>query len=215
MKTPKLKPITWKSVEAEVRHIKPTPNNFKIKTDLGKQLLHNSISKFGQAGTVVCNWAGKFGDLKNLMLVDGNSRIVECKEKGQKKVWVSVPSRKLSAKEFEEMAAMFDYAVAGTVDTDRIKGELGKTQEFFKFWGMSVPQEILNRLGKAEPIASSKSNGSNSKTPVVPEQVYKVELFFTEKQEAQFRKMEDKLAAKWKTVNTTETVLRAIKEAYK
>ena len=86
MKATKLKPITWKAVEANVKDIAPTPNNYKIKTDLGKQLLHNSISKFGQAGTVVCNWGKNFGNLKNLVLVDGNSRLIECKEKGQKKV---------------------------------------------------------------------------------------------------------------------------------
>jgi shikimate kinase len=38
-----------------------------------------------------------------------------------------------------------------------------------------------------------------------------VQLFFSEKQEAEFRKIEEKLMKKYKLDNTTDTVLKAFK----
>ena len=108
-----MKAITWSSKLVQVSTSKPTPTNYKIKTDLGKERLALSLKKFGLAGTVVLN--------TDFTLIDGNSRLEEAKKEKQKTIWASFPNRKLSPAEFKEMSALFDFAKAGEVDVDRIQ----------------------------------------------------------------------------------------------
>jgi hypothetical protein len=205
----KTKTISWNPKLVDVKLIKPTTNNYKIKTDLGKQRLQASLGSFGLAGTVIVN--------TDFMLIDGNSRLEEAKEKGEKKIWVSLPDRKLSPKEFQEMSAMYDYAKAGEVDIDRIKGELGTTEDFYKKYGMAVPLALLEKLGAKAELSKldypEEGKGSSSDMPV--SDIVMVQLFFSAKQESEFRKIEEKLKVKYKTTNVTDTVLRAFKELSK
>lgn len=199
--------ITWSPKKVAVKDIKHTPNNYKIKTDLGRERLQASLKAFGLAGTVVCN--------TDLTLIDGNSRLIEARENGEKFIHVSIPNRKLTPKEFQEMSAMFDYAKAGEVDVERIQKEIGTTQDFYKKWGMEVPLELLNKLGNNRPASDLDDleypdNGGTSSTAEVND-IKMVQLFFSEKQEAEFRKIEEKLKKKFKTESTTETVLKALK----
>ena len=205
-----MKQITWSSKLVQVSKIKPTPTNYKIKTDLGKERLALSLKKFGLAGTVVLN--------TDFTLIDGNSRLEEAKKAKQKTIWASVPNRKLTEKEFKEMSAMFDYAKAGEVDIDRINADLGTTEEFYKEWGVQVPMHLLEKMGKNQPPdvvslkeAKNKDAVEGVKIPV-KEIEYKIELYFTEKEEKIFRKMEYALAEKFKTVNTSMTVFQALKK---
>lgn len=207
---PKFSPIKWTPKEVEVRKIKPTPKNYKIASDLGKQRLAKSLELFGIAGTVVVN--------TDLTLIDGNSRLEQAKERGEKKVWVSVPNRKLTRKEFEMMSAMYDFAVAGDVDEEGIKRDLGTHEDFYKMWGMQVPAGLLDKMGaksKGPKISVSESKGGKIVADSPVDDTRKVELFFTVKEESLFRKLEDKLAKKFKSIGTTDTVLRAFKQLAK
>jgi len=199
--------ISWKPVLVEVKKIKATPNNYKIKTDLGKARLNESLSKFGLAGTVVVN--------TDLVLIDGNSRLVEEKEKGSKKIWCSMPNRKLTPKEFKEMSAMFDFAKAGEVDTERITKELGTSKDFFEAWGLDMPVELkgrLEKLGANQKIERVISNKIVEEKPVIlKEEEFLINLFYNQKEEALFRKLEEKAAKKLKSKSTSETVFKVLK----
>ncbi len=206
-------PITWQSKKVKVSLIKPTPNNYKIKTDLGTERLQQSLKLFGLAGTVVCN--------TDLSLIDGNSRLVEAKEKGLKEIWVSVPNRKLTPKEYKEMAAMYDVAKAGEVDMERIKGELGTTADFYKKWGIEMPMELLEKMGSKVDVGeleypgSKKGKGGKEELDLTPtKDICMVNLFFSVKEEEWFRKMEDKHSKAVKADDTTSFVLKSLKKLY-
>jgi len=212
------KEIKWISREVFVANIAPTPKNYKIRNDLGLERLRASLKSFGLAGTMICNWSGKLGDTTKLVLVDGNYRREEALAKGEKKVWVSLPSRALSASEFKEMSAMYDYAKAGDVDIESINNDLGNTKDFYDKYHMQVPIEHLEKMGKGAKLPDKGLQYSGGKKGEATEEVSDirmVQLFFNEKQEAEFRKLEDKLRKKYKTQSTTDTVLRAVKQAAK
>lgn len=215
--------ITWSSKRVLTAEIAPTEKNYKIKTDIGRERLQKSLQLFGLAGNVIVNpisSGSKKG--KKFMLIDGNSRLEEAVEGKEKMLWVSYPSRPLTPKEFQEMAAMYDFAKAGEVDVDRIQGDLGKTKEFFDKWNMDVPLTLLDKLGNhanTEDInyptqkgkkGKEKNNGGGGDVNAV-NNVCMVNLFFDLKQEEAFRKMEEKLMVKFKTDSTTDTVLAAFK----
>ena len=146
-----MKQIEWTSKEVKLAAIAPTPVNYKIKTKLGQERLRESLKSVGLAGNVVCNYAGKFGDVNNLVLIDGNSRREEMVAQGKTKMWVSLPSRLLTPKEFKEFSAMMDFAKAGEVDMERIEKDLGTTEAFYEKYSMSVPGKLLESLGKKAP----------------------------------------------------------------
>jgi hypothetical protein len=195
--------IIWKTKEVLVKDIKPTPNNYKIKTELGRSRLTNSLNKFGLASTVVVN--------TDLCLIDGNSRVEQAKERGIKKIEVSFPNRKLTSKEFSEMSRMYDFAKAGEVDLDRIKQDHGSAVKFYEEWGLEVPLQLLDKLGANTVVERAKGKDIVEKD-VVEDVVFKVELFFDQKEEKLFRKLEEQHAKKLKTKSTTDTVLTLFKK---
>lgn len=197
-------PIIWIPKKVAVKDVKPTPNNYKIKTDLGKQRLAQSLKSFGMAGTVVVN--------TDLCLIDGNSRLEEAKEKNEKAIWVSMPNRKLTPKEFTEMSAMFDFAKAGEVDMERIKKELGTHKEFYERYSMEVPLELLAGLGGAPARSKNLQFPEEVDVAVEVNDIKMVQLFFNTKQEAEFRKLEEGLKKKLKVDNTTDCVLKAFRK---
>lgn len=204
-----MKQITWSPKLVDIKNIKPTPNNYKIKTDLGKERLQQSLKMFGLAGTVVCN--------TDLSLIDGNSRVEEAKERGEKKIWVSMPNRKLTPKEYQEMAAMYDFAKAGEVDMERIEKELGTKEEFFKKWALEVPMHLLEGMGKGAPVVAGKGKKTEviDEAPLPVSDIKLVQLFFSAKQAVEFRKWEEKLLKKFKVDNTTDCVYQAFKHLAK
>lgn len=202
--------ITWKSIVVDVAKIKPTPINYKIRTALGYERLKTSLKKFGLAGTVVCN--------TDLTLIDGNSRLEQEKEKGTKRMTVSVPNRKLTPQEFKEMSAMFDFAKVGSVDEERINGDLGKTRDFYEKWNLTVPKKLLDKVGKAQ-VQEYQDNKQSKKKVKKAEKVSNeqnlndivvVQLFFSNKQSDEFRKHEERLLKKFKLRSTTELVLKLV-----
>lgn len=215
-KAKKVVPITWASKQVKASDINPTPKNYKIKTDLGRERLQQSLAMFGLAGNVVVNPAKQKGKWD---LIDGNSRWEQEMAKGPNtKMWVSVPSRPLTPKEYQEMSAMFDFAKAGEVDMERIQGDLGTAEEFYKKWNLEVPMELLEKMGSKADIKEfeypeegegSKKKGKDA-TPEMAD-IKLVQLFFSDKQEEEFRKMEEKGKKKFKVSNTTDFVWKALK----
>lgn len=194
--------IKWIPKKVKVAMVKPTPNNYKLKTALGKERLTKSLQLFGLAGTVVVN--------TDLSLIDGNSRLEQAKEQGEKEIWVSMPNRKLTPGEYKEMSAMYDFAKAGEVDMDRINSELGDKETFFQKWNLEVPQELLSKMGAQKSLNVEYKKGEPLEAPD-KDVVIMVQLFLTEKQEAEFRKMEEKLKVKFKTQSTSELVMKVFK----
>lgn len=213
----KTKGITWSSKKVKANVINPTPGNYKIENKIGMQRLATSLNKFGRAGTVVCNPSTKPGRYD---LIDGNSRWKGVVERNPNEVMeISVPSRRLTPAEYKEMAAMFDYAVAGEVDTERIHKDLGNTLEWFKQWGIEPPMEQLEKMGKNANLeeleypddkAAGKDDKKGNPANLVND-IMTVQLILSSKQEEEFRKWEDKAKKKFKTDNTTDTVLKALK----
>lgn len=201
--------IKWKAVEVEVAKIKPTPNNFKLKTEEGLSRFRTSVEAYGLAGVVILN--------TDLTLIDGNTRIERAKELGQKKVWASIPDRKLTSKEFTEFAAMFDYARAGEVDVKRIQDELGTTKSFFEKWGMELPELALKNLAKLEkeeavinPTQVRKIADEKKEIQTRP-----ITLLFTVPEAAEYLELCEQLYAPMKTNNVTDTTMKVIKHAVK
>jgi hypothetical protein len=209
--------IVWKSVVVSIKDILPTPKNYKIKTELGRERLHTSLKKFGLASNVVVNAKDKKG---KYVLIDGNSRYLEEKEKGARTMAVSIPNRPLTQKEFTEMSAMFDFAKAGEVDEDMIKGDLGNTKEFFDAWGLKLPKELAEKLEvvktkreQVEVIAKGKSK--QEKEVKIKEQEFEITLFYTPEREQKFRKLEELIAKAYETESVSDTVFKALELAVK
>jgi hypothetical protein len=205
------KRITWKSYRVALKDIKPTPNNYKIKTALGQERLKHTLKNFGLAGTVICNWGGRFGDIHNVILIDGNSRVTEEREAGTTFIEVSLPDRVLTAQQYKEFSAMIDFAKAGEVDMERIEKEIGTTKSFYENYHLEPPVDLLNKLGANAP-KGPKLKETETAAPPVETDERAVTLYFTIKNEAIFRKMEERLKAKFKTVSTSDTVFKAFKK---
>lgn len=218
-----MKEINWYNVEVLTANIQPTDKNYKIRNALGAERLAKSLELFGLAGSVVCNWQKSVGDVKSIMLVDGNSRLEKAMEQGKKKIWVSVPDRKLTPKEFREMSAMFDLAKAGDVDMERIQGDIGKTKDFYDQWNLKVPASLLNKLGSKQlkDYRKEKANKKTNSTALkVGEDrnlndVVMIQLIYSKAESETFRKIEAVLAAKFKTKTTMATTLQAYHELVK
>lgn len=204
-----MKQIKWKAIEVEISKIKPTPNNFKLKTEDGTARFKTSVGNYGLAGAVVLN--------SDFTLIDGNTRVEKAKELGMKKIWASMPDRKLSPKEFTEFAAMYDMARAGEVDVLRIKEELGTTDSFFKKWGFEMPQTALNKLAEIEK--NEKVVNPTSARKIAPEaqevQTRPITLLFKVDEAKRYLEMAESLYADFKTNNVTDASMAAMVHAKK
>lgn len=200
----KAKMIKWKAIEVEVSKIKPTPNNFKLKTEDGTARFKTSVESYGLAGTVILN--------SDFTLIDGNTRVDKAKELGQKKIWASMPDRKLTLKEFTEFAAMYDLARAGEVDILRIKEELGTTDSFFKKWGMDVPEVALAKLAAMEekeavvnPTSKREIAEAAKEIPLRP-----ITLLFTADEAKRYLEMAEAMYKRFKTDNVTDLAMKVM-----
>lgn len=220
----KQQPITWSSKRVKANVLDPTPNNYKIKTDIGRERFLTSLGKFGRAGAVVVNPSTKKGRYD---IIDGNSRVEEQMAKNPNAVMeVSVPSRRLTPAEYKEMSAMFDFAKAGDVDIERIQKDLGTSKDFFAKWGMEMPHELAEKLDKMGSKADvkeleypeegegkgAKKNGKGSEPQ--PSDIRMVQAYFTSDQEEEFRKMETELEKVLEVDNTTDIIFKSIKFTY-
>lgn len=201
--------IKWKPKWVEISKIKKTPNNYKIKSDLGKERLSISMKLFGNASTVIVN--------TDFHLIDGNSRLEEERTKGTKFMWVMWPSRKLTPKEYKEFSVMFDYAKAGEVDIDRADMELGTSKEYYEKFKREMPVHLLDKMGKnskgiSVDLAKVKYPDAKGDAVSSGESLLMIQLFYNVKDANVFRKLEEKFAKKFKTRSTPETVLQVFKK---
>lgn len=186
--------------------VRPTEKNYKIKTDLGKERLQASLKSFGLAGTVIVN--------TDMMLIDGNSRLQEALEAGEPKIWVSMPNRKLTPKEFQEMSAMYDFAKAGEIDMDSIEKDLGTSKDFYEKYAMAVPLHLLDKMGNKAPIAGLEYPDERGEAVEAPlSNNVQIALLYSAKEEKVFREMEEIIRKKFKVATTKDAVLKAMKVA--
>lgn len=193
-----MKPIKWKTVDLDPKQLKPTPNNYKLKTEEGLAQFDHSVKKYGRAGAVICN--------KDLTLINGNTNWERALKDKEKRISVSIPDRQLTPKEFREFAAMFDAIRAGEVDILRIKQELGTTASFFKEWGMEMPGTALNKLAELEKadgkIVANVAKGKEMKKSAI--ELRPVTLLFTSEQATKFLARAESIYTLHKTDNVTD-----------
>lgn len=202
------KAIEWRSIQVDVAKIKPTPGNFKLKTEDGLARFRTSIESYGMAGTVILN--------ADLTLIDGNTRWEKAKELGQKKIWASVPDRQLTSKEFTEFAAMYDYARAGEVDLKRIQDELGTTDSFFKKWGMELPEVAAAKLAELEAkegVVNPTVRKGIEKEKAREIQLRPISLLFTVEEANEFLTLAEGLYTRLGKDNVTDVALHNMREA--
>ncbi len=202
----KQKTIQWSVVKVDINKIKPTRNNYKLKTEDGSARFATSVDNYGLAGAVILN--------ADYELIDGNTRVEKAKELGIKKIDASMPNRKLSAKEFTEFAAMYDMARAGEVDVLRIKEELGTTDNFYKRWGFELPEVALSKLAALEKSEKVINPTKVREVPPVVETA-RITLLFTPAEAEEFLALAEKLYKHFKVDNVTDLSLKLIKFAAK
>lgn len=125
------KQITWEPKKVKVKDLIDNPKNPKILNEKGRSRLQKTLAKYGLAGTIICN--------TDLTIIDGHSRRKELEDGGQQEVWVSVPSRKLTDKEYKEFNAVIDLARAGDPDTMMIEEIIG--EEAMDEWDIQTSKE--------------------------------------------------------------------------
>lgn len=203
------KTITWKNIQVDVSKIKPTPNNFKLKTEDGTARFKTSVKDYGLAGAVILN--------ADFTLIDGNTRVQEAKDRGIKKVWASMPDRKLTSKEFSEFSAMYDMARAGEVDVLRIKQELGTTDSFFKKWGFELPKASLNKLAELEAAERVVNPTGSRKIDEKSQEIAlrQIALLFTAAEAAVYISTGESLYSKYKVDNITDLSMKLMLAAKK
>src|SRR5579859_2918813 len=99
--------IQWEPKKIKVDDLIENPKNPKTLNETGKKRLQKSLSKFGLAGTIICN--------SDLTIIDGHSRKMELLAAGIEEVYVSMPSRPLTEQEYKEFNAIVDLAQPGSV----------------------------------------------------------------------------------------------------
>jgi hypothetical protein len=209
----------WTPHQVEVSKIKPTPNNFKIKTELGNALFSTSLSKYGIARAPLINVDVKANNWTNdMVLIDGNSLVEKAKKLKRKTIWVLVPNKKLTPAQFKEMNATFDYARAGHVDTERMDKELGSVEDFRQAWGRDLPMEAVEGLGKKANLDSlefpgkkKKDTKSVSPTSTSTQASFKVvNLFLTNAQVSKWDSAVEKIMRKYKIENITDALYKLV-----
>lgn len=100
--------ITWEPKKVLLKDLIENPDNPKIITDLGRKRLKKSIERFGFAGMITCNL--------DLSIIDGHSRKKELENSKIKEVWVLMPSKLLTEKEYKDFNALYDVLRAGQPD---------------------------------------------------------------------------------------------------
>ena len=127
------KVITWQPKQVKLKDLVANPKNPKILNKKGKDRLTKTLEKYGLAGTIICN--------TDLTIIDGHSRVKELMESDVQEVWVSVPSRNLTDKEYNEFNAIIDLARAGDPDTMMIEEIIG--EEGMDEWDISTAKEDI------------------------------------------------------------------------
>jgi len=205
-----MKQITWKTIKKKISWLKPTPKNYKIAVEDGSARVDKSLEKYGFAGSMIANVDGT--------LINGNRRTEKLKKKhgNNYMVEVSIPSRKLTPKEVQEFAAIFDFARAGETDLAEIKKDYGTTAGFFKVWGIHMPKTAVDNLKELEKATINPRIDGGKPTKKEEQSVSKpLTLMFVGKENEQFITMAEKLYPIFKTDNVTDLSFKALQSLCK
>lgn len=146
--------ITWTPKLVKLEDLKENASNPKILNELGEKRLHNSLFKFGIAGTMVAN-------LDNI-IIDGHKRKQDLLDDGVTEVWVSYPSRLLTEQEYLEMNAVYDIAKAG--DPDQFMIEQILSDDLLEEWDMNGDKPKRKKGG-----GITNDDEIEAKYPLVPQ----------------------------------------------
>jgi hypothetical protein len=153
--------IQWEPKKVKVDDLIENPKNPKTLNETGKKRLQKSLSKFGLAGTIICN--------SDLTIIDGHSRKTELLAAGIEEVYVSVPSRALTDQEYKEFNAIIDLAQAG--DPNFVMMEEIFQDEFFEEWELdqsgelafnAEPDSVKRNIDKINAIKANRKKGNES-----------------------------------------------------
>lgn len=202
-----MKNITWKTYVKPLTWLKPTPINYKLAVDDGSERLNQSMKKFGFAGSLIANLDGT--------IINGNSRKAKLLKEGNKTCEVSLPSRKLTPKETQGFAAIFDFARAGEVDLASIKKDFGTTKGFLEMYGLDMPAAAVKNLQELEKakINSNAKRSSKAKAEVIVSKP--LTLVFTASEHAEFIAIAESLYSTFKCDNITDFLMKLVKQAKK
>lgn len=151
-----MKDIIWTPKKVKVASLKANPLNPKITTEIGIKRLNTSLSKYGLAGTIPVNL--------DMMIIDGHKRKDELLDQKVEEVWVSVPNRMLTEKEYKEMNALFDLAKAGEPDIFMIENLV--SEDVIDEFQIGKEGKMKKAGGKA---GDEYSSGAEPKYPLVPQ----------------------------------------------
>jgi ParB-like chromosome segregation protein Spo0J len=118
--------IKWHIETVEVSRLKPYAKNPRAFTAKGMSDLRKSIDKFGLAEPIVCN--------TDFTVIGGHARLKALTTDGATECDVYLPSRKLTAKECEELNIRLNANIAGEWDYDILANEF--EVEELKDWGL-------------------------------------------------------------------------------
>jgi hypothetical protein len=124
-----------------------------------------------------------------------------------------LPSRKLTPKEFNEFAAMYDFARAGEVDVLRIQEELGTSKDFFKEWGMEMPEKALSKLAEMEKndkvVNPTQARKIDEKQMEIA--TSRIALLFTPEEANEYIRLAESLYARFMVDNVTDLSLKVLR----
>jgi hypothetical protein len=153
--------IQWEPKKVKVDDLIENPKNPKTLNEIGKKRLQKSLSKFGLAGTIICN--------SDLTIIDGHSRKTELLAAGIEEVYVSMPSRPLTESEYKEFNAIIDLAQAG--DPNFLMMEEIFQDEFFEEWDLdqsgelafnAEPDSVKRNIDKINAIKAQRKKGNHA-----------------------------------------------------
>lgn len=107
--------IKWTLVKRQLSELKPYPKNPRTITEQGLKDLKKSVDKFGLAEPIIIN--------TDNIIIGGHARYLTLKNNNAVECDCYLPSRKLNAKEVEELNIRLNKNIAGVFDFDILANE--------------------------------------------------------------------------------------------
>jgi hypothetical protein len=127
---PKASPPRWKLQSWPIDRLKSYEHNPRAFTTKGMADLTESIDRFGLAEPIVANTDGT--------VIGGHARLTVMRERGEKRVPVYIPDRKLTPKEVQELNIRLNANIGGEWDWDILANAFD--DQDLREWGMNVPE---------------------------------------------------------------------------
>jgi hypothetical protein len=144
--------LEWREKMLPVAKLKPFGKNPRVFTDARMKHLRESIERFGYAEPECVN--------TDMTVIGGHARLLIAKERGEKEIRCSVPSRKLTDQEVEELNVRLNANIGGVWDFDILGNEFELPD--LEAWGA---EEIP---GFTDAILGGVESGSVERTTLKP-----------------------------------------------